>query len=148
MNLLVLARLTGEVSYQVRAEAVLGAWGDRLRRQPRVAPFMLAALATSLLPAAEVAIVEATTRRAARPLRDAVDARFLPSTVVVPVHAGITPARWPTPCRGSGRSSAATARRPRTCVATSSASSRRAIQRCWLRRSTGCVHRPCVEPVE
>ena len=85
INLLVLARLTGDGSYQVRAEAVLRAWGVRLRRQPRVAPFMLAALATSLLPAAEVAIVEADDAAAARSLRHAVDARFLPSTVLVPV---------------------------------------------------------------
>jgi uncharacterized protein YyaL (SSP411 family) len=85
MNLLALARLTGEAAYQARAEAVIAAWGTRLRSQPRVAPFMLAALATSLLPAAEVAIVAGDDATAARPLRDAMDRRFLPAAVVVPV---------------------------------------------------------------
>jgi uncharacterized protein YyaL (SSP411 family) len=85
MNLLTLARLTGEAAYQVKAENVLRAWGGRLRRQPRVAPFMLTALATALLPAAEVAIVDAADPAAAQPLRDVVLRRFLPSTVVVPV---------------------------------------------------------------
>ena len=88
MNLLILARLTGEASYQARAEGVLRAWGGRLRDQPRVAPFMLASLATSLLPAAEVAIVESDDATAARPLRHAIDRRFLPSTVVIPVGPG------------------------------------------------------------
>jgi hypothetical protein len=88
MNLLVLARLTGQASFQARAEAVLRAWGGRLRGQPQAAPFMLASLATALLPAAEVAIVEADDAAAARPLRHAVDARFLPSVVLVPVVPG------------------------------------------------------------
>jgi uncharacterized protein YyaL (SSP411 family) len=85
MNLLALARLTGEAACQARAEAVIAAWGTRLRTQPRVAPFMLAALATSLLPAAEVAIVAGDDQSAAQPLRDAMDRRFLPAAVVVPV---------------------------------------------------------------
>jgi uncharacterized protein YyaL (SSP411 family) len=85
MNLLALARLTGEATYQARAEAVLAAWGARLRRQPRVAPFMLAALATSLMPAAEIAIVAGDDVAAAQPLREAMDRRFLPAAVVVPV---------------------------------------------------------------
>ncbi len=86
MNLLALARLTGEAGYQARAESVLRAWGGRLRRQPRVAPLMLAAAATSLLPAAEIAIVDAADAAAAQPLRDVVARRFLPSAVVVPIQ--------------------------------------------------------------
>ena len=86
MNLLALSRLTGEAGYQARAEAVLGRWGGRLRAQPRVAPFMLAALATSRLPAAEIAIVDAADEAAAQPLRDVVAGRFLPAAVVVPVR--------------------------------------------------------------
>ncbi len=85
MNLLALARITGEAAYQTRAEAVLAAWGTRLRSQPRVAPLMLAALATSVLPAAEVAVVAGDDETAARPLRDAMDRRYLPAAVVVPV---------------------------------------------------------------
>jgi uncharacterized protein YyaL (SSP411 family) len=88
MNLQALARLTGDASYQVRAEAVLRAWGGRLRTRPRVAPFMLATLAVSQLPAAEVAIVEAADPAAAAPLRDAVARRFLPSAVTIPVTPG------------------------------------------------------------
>jgi uncharacterized protein YyaL (SSP411 family) len=85
MNLLALARLTGEAAYQARAEAVIAAWGPRLRGQPRVAPFMLAAVAASLLPAAEVAVVAGDDASAAQPLRDAIDRRFLPAVVLVPV---------------------------------------------------------------
>ena len=98
MNLLALARLTGEATYQARAEAVLAAWGPRLASQPRVAPFMLAALATSLLPAAELAIVAGDDVSAAQPLRDAMDRRYLPAAVVVPVlpaHAAALTAAVP-----------------------------------------------------
>ena len=65
-----------------------GAGADACAAQPRVAPLMLAALATSLLPAAEIAIVDADDAAAAQPLRDVVARRFLPSAVVVPVAAG------------------------------------------------------------
>ena len=47
---------------------------------------MLAAAATSLLPAAEIAIVDAADAAAAQPLRDVVARRFLPSAVVVPIQ--------------------------------------------------------------
>ena len=47
---------------------------------------MLAAAATSLLPAAEIAIVEADDAAAAQPLREVVARRFLPSAVVVPIQ--------------------------------------------------------------
>jgi uncharacterized protein YyaL (SSP411 family) len=105
MNLLALARLTGEAAYQARAEAVLAAWGTRLRSQPRVAPFMLAALATSRLPAAEAAIVAGADATAAQPLREAIDRRFLPAAVVVPVlpaHAAALTAvvPWVAPLLG------------------------------------------------
>ena len=85
MNLLALARLTGRAEFQQKAERVLGAWGGKLRAQPRVAPFMLAALSTSRLPPVEIALVDGLNPAAAALLRHAVAARFLPSAVVVPV---------------------------------------------------------------
>ncbi len=92
LNLLALARLTGDATYQARAEAVLASWGDRLRRQPRVAPGMLAALATSMLPAAEIAIASGAEPAAARALHHAVDRHFLPAAVVIPIAPAAVPA--------------------------------------------------------
>jgi uncharacterized protein len=105
MNLLALARLSGEAAYQARAEAVLAAWGTRLRGQPRVAPFMLAALATALMPSAEAAIVVGDDLAAAQSLRDVMNRRFLPAAVVVPVlpaHAAALTAAapWVAPLLG------------------------------------------------
>ncbi len=85
MNLLLLARLTGRAEYQAKAERVLAAWGQRLRAQPRVAPFMLAALSTAHLPPLEIALVEGGDAAGGTRLRHAVAARFLPSAAVVPV---------------------------------------------------------------
>ena len=88
MNLLALARLTGRVEYQAKAERVLAAWGVRLRAHPRAAPFMLAAASAALLPPIEIALAEGTDPAAAAGLRHAVASRFLPSAVVVPLSAG------------------------------------------------------------
>jgi len=85
MNLLTLARLTGDGRARAKAEGVLAAWGDQLRRQPRAAPFMLAAAASAQLDPVEVAIVASADPAASAPLRHAVDRRFLPAVVVVPV---------------------------------------------------------------
>jgi uncharacterized protein YyaL (SSP411 family) len=85
MNLLALARLTGQAKYQRTAEGVLAAWGTRLRTHPRVAPFMLAAASTALLPPVEIAVAEGTDASGAARLRSALAARFLPSAVVMPV---------------------------------------------------------------
>ncbi len=84
-NLLALARLTGRAEYQRKAERVLAAWGTKLRTHPRVAPFMLAAASTALLPPIEIAVAEGTDAPAAARLRHALAARFLPSAVVMPV---------------------------------------------------------------
>ena len=87
MNLLALARLTGRAEYQGKAERVLAAWGTKLRTHPRVAPFMLAAASTALLPPIEIAVAEGTDAPASARLRHALASRFLPSAVVVPVTA-------------------------------------------------------------
>ena len=90
MNLLLLARLTGRAGYQAKAERVLGAWSGRLGTNPRVAPFMLAALSTAHLPPLEIALVDGGDAAAATRLRHVVAGRFLPSAAVVavtPAHA-------------------------------------------------------------
>ncbi len=87
MNLLALARLTGRAEYQGKAERVLAAWGARLRTHPRVAPFMLAAASTALLPPIEIAVAEGNDARGGCAAAHALASRFLPSAVVVPVTA-------------------------------------------------------------
>ncbi len=87
MNLLALARLTGLAAYQRKAERVLAAWGTKLRTHPRVAPFMLAAASTALLPPIEIALAEGTDAPSAARLRHGVASRFLPSAVVMPLLA-------------------------------------------------------------
>jgi uncharacterized protein YyaL (SSP411 family) len=101
MNLLTLARLTGRAEYQAKAERVLTAWGDRLRAHPRVAPLMLAAASTAMLPPIEIVVAADADGPAASRLRHALASRFLPSAVVVPVTAthrdGLAAvARWTT----------------------------------------------------
>ncbi|MGD9904013.1 MAG: thioredoxin domain-containing protein [Vicinamibacterales bacterium] len=91
MNLLTLARLTGETRDRQRAEAVLAGWGETLYRRARAVPFMLAAAAVAQLPGAEVALVGSTDPAALAPLRHVVDRRYVPAAVVLPVvppHAG------------------------------------------------------------
>jgi uncharacterized protein YyaL (SSP411 family) len=107
-----LARLTGAAGYEARAAAVRRAWGARLRAQPRVAPFMLAAAATAQLPAAEIAVVEPATSTAAQPLWAEIDRRFLPAAVVLPIRqehaAGLrTAAPWMAALRADGRTAMA-----------------------------------------
>ena len=112
MNLLVLARLTGRAEYQAKAERVLAAWGGRLATQPRVAPFMLAALSTAHLPPLEIALVDGGDAVAAARLRHAVAARFLPSAAIVPVtpaHAATLAAVAPWVASLPSRDHAATA---------------------------------------
>jgi uncharacterized protein YyaL (SSP411 family) len=82
MNLLALARLTGESRFQQRAERVLEARRGQLAAQPRVAPHLLAALSTTLQPALEVVV---TGGERADTLHHTVTSRYLPAAVTVPV---------------------------------------------------------------
>jgi uncharacterized protein YyaL (SSP411 family) len=82
MNLLALARLTGESRYQERAERVMAARRGQLAAQPRVAPHLLAALSTTLQPALEIVV---TGGERADTLHHTITSRYLPSTVTVPV---------------------------------------------------------------
>ncbi len=107
MNLLALARLTGQAEYQSKAERVLAAWGTRLRTHPRVAPFMLAAASTALLPPLEIAVAEGNDPAGAARLRHAVASRFLPSAVIVPMapihqHGLAVAAPWTAAMRAPG----------------------------------------------
>lgn len=93
LNLLTLAHLTGESRYEARARRALASVGSRLAGSGRGVPLMAAGLSTLVAPARQVVIIghpEATDTRA---LRDAVDRRYRPFTVFVPVVPGQAQAR-------------------------------------------------------
>jgi uncharacterized protein YyaL (SSP411 family) len=87
MNLLTLARLTGEREYRERAETTLAAWGPRLASQPRVAPFMLAAFSASAMPPAEIVVSAGDDLAGSAAMLDVLASRFLPSAATIPASA-------------------------------------------------------------
>jgi uncharacterized protein YyaL (SSP411 family) len=87
-NLLSLAHLTGDESYQSRADAVLGAFGTRLLTHGRTLPMMAAALSTAMAPPEQIVVVVGDGSDDTAALWSAANRRYRPFTQMVRVEPG------------------------------------------------------------
>ena len=88
MNLLTLARLTGDDGLRGRLDRALARFGPRLGQAARALPLLAAALSARHAPAAQIVIVGERSDPATVALRRRVAARYLPFAVRVNVEPG------------------------------------------------------------
>jgi hypothetical protein len=86
LNTLVIAHLTGDSTALARAERTLGRYGPRIGAAARAVPMMLCALAA--WHAGHTQVVIAGSGDDAQSLFAALAARYLPFSIVVPLHPG------------------------------------------------------------
>ena len=82
MNLLTLAHLTGESSYQDRADSAIASFGGRLAQMGRAVPFMAAALSVALAPSEQIVIVGRPGADDTNVMWTAANRRYRPFTVL------------------------------------------------------------------
>jgi uncharacterized protein YyaL (SSP411 family) len=87
-NLLTMAQLTGEVTYQARAQRVLAAFGGRLRSLGRAVPFMASALSIAHAPPEQIVVVGPSDHDATAELWRAANRSFRPFATMVPLVPG------------------------------------------------------------
>ena len=95
LNLLKLARMTGEDAFEERASAVVRAFSSRVKRYPSAFAFLMTALDFGIGPSAEVVIAGERNAEDTGEMLRAVRSKFLPNTVVLlrpsdPVSPDIT----------------------------------------------------------
>ena len=88
LNLLALAHLTGEPSYAARAREAIASFGARLMEQGRAVPMMAAALCVALQPGEQIVVVGNEGADDTRELLRAVERKFRPFTVLMPIAPG------------------------------------------------------------
>ncbi len=88
MNLLTLARLTGDVGMRRRLDRALARFGPRLGQAARVMPLLAAVLSSRHAAPAQIVVVGERSRPDAAELRRRVAARYLPFAVRVNVEPG------------------------------------------------------------
>lgn len=84
MNLLKIARITGDAAMARRVEAQFAAFSDEVARYPSAHTFLLAVYLYSIGPAEEIVIAGSTSSEDLRRLIDAVHSKYLPNAVVFP----------------------------------------------------------------
>ena len=85
MNLLTLAHLTGESSYQDRADSAIASFGGRLAQMGRAVPFMAAALSVALAPSEQIVIVGRPGADDTNVMWTAANRRYRPFTVLTQI---------------------------------------------------------------
>ena len=92
-NLLTLAHLTGEPSYEERAKQVFGAFSARLTSLGRALPFMASALSIAHAPPEQIVVVGAVGSSDRDALWSAAHAAYRPFAAVIPMAPGPTQER-------------------------------------------------------
>jgi uncharacterized protein YyaL (SSP411 family) len=92
-NLLALAHLTGDTSYEDRARQVFAGFGSRLASLGRALPFMAAALSTAHAAPGQIVVVGPPDDERTDALWRAANTPYRPFTSVLPVAPGETQAR-------------------------------------------------------
>lgn len=88
LNLFRLARITGEIDYEARAERTITISADRVRQAPQAFTMLLCALDFELGPSYEIVIVGRPTADDTRQMLKAIRTRFIPNKIVIVKPAG------------------------------------------------------------
>jgi hypothetical protein len=88
MNLLRLARMTGDVQLEQKTERIGGAFAGVIEQSPSAVAFYLTALDYLMGPSHEIVIAGEQNSRAVRAVHQALSERFLPNKVVILVPDG------------------------------------------------------------
>ncbi len=98
LNLMALSHLAGDLDMTQRLERTLAAFATRASQQARAVPMMLAALSTYHAGMPQIVVAGERAAADTRSLMDVIRARYLPTTVTVPIsetHRGALAALLP-----------------------------------------------------
>jgi uncharacterized protein YyaL (SSP411 family) len=88
LNLFRLARITGEIDYEARAERTITISADQVRQAPQAFTMLLCALDFELGPSYEIVIVGRPTADDTHQMLKAIRTRFIPNKIVIVKPAG------------------------------------------------------------